>query len=56
MMEPCPFCGSKDIVLVDAAKPLCWLSCKDCMCFGPLMTEGSQAAIEAWNTRIKEDV
>jgi Lar family restriction alleviation protein len=52
-LKPCPFCGStnlEDDVGLDEAR----IVCADCDCFGPTLSNMSEAVI-AWNTRQEKE-
>jgi Lar family restriction alleviation protein len=52
-LDPCPFCGSVDIVLQGsgtAGSPDAWVECNDCQTTGPVA--GSvEGCATAWNER-----
>lgn len=58
-LEPCPFCGSKDI-----KDNYVYMSCDKCKADGPKMNDGNfddhadyidrERAIRAWNSRTSE--
>lgn len=49
---PCPFCGSKEIIVFQNEKDSTkqWASCMDCLSFGP-RGMSKYSALLAWNTR-----
>lgn len=50
-LKPCPFCGSKSILVT---KPTTWQAwCTSCKAIGPWKIE-KRDAIEAWNKRCEE--
>lgn len=52
VLRPCPFCGSKRILVT---KPTTWQSwCIDCKAIGPYKVD-KQDAIEAWNRRSADE-
>ena len=54
---PCPFCGSKDLVInKDTDFSIYYVHCRDCLCEGRKThkigwVESAQEAINAWNDR-----
>jgi Lar family restriction alleviation protein len=53
-LKPCPFCGSKDIVLESFGELRHTACCSTCECNTGYMQDDCEA-IESWNTRSLED-
>jgi Lar family restriction alleviation protein len=51
-LQPCPFCGSKDVELSHTATNWPAVGCNECGALGPCTDLHSDKAIEAWNTRV----
>jgi Lar family restriction alleviation protein len=52
-LEPCPFCGSVDIVLQGSTSRVetdAWVECNDCQTTGPVAAS-VEAGSKAWNER-----
>jgi Lar family restriction alleviation protein len=55
-LKPCPFCGSKNIVVAHTKKLFVYRSiCKDCGADNCKLAETEEDAIKLWNTRPIED-
>jgi len=53
---PCPFCGSKDLIVESKCMGVetlrkWWVYCFKCKCDGPFSLQGEQGAICHWNKR-----
>lgn len=57
-LKPCPFCGSKDVHLIenDRDKSEVSITCKDCNVWVDHMFDAMsrEEAIALWNKRVKE--
>lgn len=55
-LKPCPFCGNKEVRLVDNISELgyAWVSCPKCYTEGPTK-DANKEAMEAWNSRAEEE-
>jgi len=53
---PCPFCGSRDITVIDAA-PSSYAVCDRCGTFGPIPCDTGDAreAVALWNQRLDSE-
>lgn len=50
---PCPFCGSKNLIVELNGKNCNWVRCSDCDCTGPIGEENEADVILKWNKRAK---
>ena len=53
-LKPCPFCGSKNIDLVDYSAVIVFVQCDDCCATFPQF-DTKEEAIEAWNRRATDE-
>lgn len=49
-LKPCPFCGGKDISIINHTAMGYWASCGPCGAIGPTR-QTEEEAVEAWNRR-----
>jgi Lar family restriction alleviation protein len=49
-IAPCPFCGSKEVVICRTNESACWVRCADCGGEAPAKSTRTNA-IAAWNNR-----
>jgi Lar family restriction alleviation protein len=55
LLEPCPFCGGINTAMGRGEiGKVYYVRCRDCKAEGPISIYGAEAAMDAWNTRIKD--
>lgn len=57
-LKPCPFCGGKVKLHIDYIEGMCIRSieCQKCYAFVGMYGDTTEAVVEAWNRRVKEEV
>lgn len=53
-LKPCPFCGSKNIVLTSHGAVIVFVQCDDCCATFPHF-DSEEEAINTWNRRVHNE-